>query len=370
MKGRHPSDYCLISKQALGGAHFLSLEEGRIPETRYHLERDLASRGFLGRSPLFEALTVPLAVLLRAWRILRIIRREKCDEVVACTGDLIDIPSSYIASRLAGCSFFVYLFDDYVYQWVDPKTRRVARLFADVIMKRANGLIAPNEFLRDDYRDRFGVECLLIRNPGFPIVDEAIGRRHEDRSGSTIVYTGAVYHAHFDSFQRLLAALDLLQRPGTRLHLYTFQSEAQLQSAGLVGPVVLHKHLSLAEMAGVQRGADILYLPLAFNSPIPEVVRTSAPGKMGEYLGSGRPILVHAPRDSFLSWYFKDHECGLVIDEPDVDALAGGIERLLIDPQLQKALARRAFGLAKGEFSPSIARQRFFQFIEGSVEAH
>jgi hypothetical protein len=48
--------------------------------------------------------------------------------------------------------------------------------------------------------------------------------------------------------------------------------------------VVRHPHIPQSRVAAILRQADVLFLPLAFRSPIQEVIRTSAPGKMGEYL--------------------------------------------------------------------------------------
>ncbi|HYE16132.1 MAG TPA: hypothetical protein VD968_16965 [Pyrinomonadaceae bacterium] len=103
-----------------------------------------------------------------------------------------------------------------------------------------------------------------------------------------------------------------------KLHAYTTQRAEELAGRGIGGPaVVFHPHLSVAEMPGVQRRADLLFLPLAFESPYPDLVRTSAPVKFGEYLASRRPVLVHAPPRSFISWYCREHDCGLVVDESD-----------------------------------------------------
>ena len=78
-------------------------------------------------------------------------------------------------------------------------------------------------------------------------------------------------------------------------------------------------------MPGIQRNADILFLPLAFNSPYPEIIKTSSPGEIGEYLAGKKPILVHAPSDSFISWYFRKYNCGCVVDDDDSEKLAAAI---------------------------------------------
>ena len=86
----------------------------------------------------------------------------------------------------------------------------------------------------------------------------------------------------------------------------------------------------------------MLFLPLAFDSPYPAVARTSAPAKMAEYLTARRPILVHAPADSFVSSYFRPHSCGVVVDEVDPIALAQALERVIGDSELRKRVCAAA----------------------------
>jgi len=116
-------------------------------------------------------------------------------------------------------------------------------------------------------------------------------------------------------------------------------------------------------MPGVQRGADILFLPLAFNSPYPEIIKTSAPGKIGEYLAAKKPILVHAPSDSFISWYFRKYNCGLVVDEADPEKLAQEIIRLLSNTEMQKLYSENAYSRAKDDFNLPVAQKKFHNFL-------
>jgi glycosyltransferase involved in cell wall biosynthesis len=116
-------------------------------------------------------------------------------------------------------------------------------------------------------------------------------------------------------------------------------------------------------MPGVQRDADILFLPLAFNSPYPDIIKTSAPGKMGEYLAAKKPVLVHAPSDSFISWYFRKYNCGCVVDEDDPKKLAQKIIRLLNDTEMQKLFSENAYSRAKDDFDLSVAQKKIYDIL-------
>ena len=347
-------------------------KEGRF--STFYLARDLlqlSNKRVLWRFSKYTLSTsLFTGMLLRAWRVARILRRERCHSIVACSGDILDLPAGYGASRLTGVPFYAYLFDDYLYQWPNRAYRLFVRRVEPFIMKRAAGVIVPNEFLRDEYNTRYGISCSIVRNP-HPYLDSIL---HEKVQGAIakdeirIVFSGAVYHVNHDAFRSLLAAIESMNCPEIKLHLYTAQSEEQARKEGIVGPVVFHNHLPPMEMLAFQQRADILYLPLGFSNPVPELIRTSAPGKMGEYLAAGRPILVHAPKDSFVSWYFRKHDCGLVVDENETDRLADAIKSLSADEALRARLAANARVRARKDFGLSMAQSKFRNLVMGMGE--
>jgi len=363
-----PEHYCLISteqhdvnKPADGPSQMLPCRYHYLPPA-FRFERGYR----LGLRTLRESVNIQVAVVDYRCRIADILRREQCDAVVACTGDVTILPAGYLASRAAGLPFYAYLFDHYSYrEWDDPVKAFWARRFEPFIMKGAAGVIAPNEILRDDLRERFGLEAAVIHN-SFDISPYETSAPVEAGSRSSevnIVYTGAVYEAHFGAFRNLMAAIQMLDQRRVRVHLYTNQPEETLQRENVRGPIVLHQQQAMTEMPRVQMEADILFLPLAFDSPYPDLVKTSATTKLGEYLASGRPILCHAPRDSFISWYFREHECGVVVDEDDPARLAKGIELILSDARLCQRLIAKAQERARTDFDIAASRAAFFQLL-------
>jgi glycosyltransferase involved in cell wall biosynthesis len=208
------------------------------------------------------------------------------------------------------------------------------------------------------------VEAAVIHNSFDISPYETVEVDTGNRSGEVnIVYTGAVYEAHFGAFRNLMAAAGKLDHLRVLVHLYTNQPEETLQRENVRGPIVLHRQQAMSEMPRVQMEADILFLPLAFDSPYPDLVRTSATTKLGEYLASGRPILCHAPRDSFISWYFRKYECGVVVDEDDPARLAKGIELILSDAALCQRMIANAQQRARIDFDIARSRAAFFQLL-------
>lgn len=375
--GREPSDD--PEAGAVKDAPAGGLEGGRKPPST---SRSLGSRvpGWLKPQVAREVLGQArrfvgqlLAILRRVRGMVRIVEQEGCGAILACSGDPFDLPAGYLAARLARVPFYVYLFDDYLYQWSPyPIYRTVARRAEPVVIKNASGVIVLNEFVRDEYRRRYrGVDPTVVRNAfEIPEVKEEKAPARTARGEELrILYTGTVYHAHYDAFRNLLAALRRLDPPGARLHLHTGQAHEELEGEGIGGPaVVRHEHLASSEVFEELRRADILFLPLAFESPIPEVIKTSCPMKTGEYLASGRPILVHAPPGSFLCWYFRRHECGVVVDQRDPEQLARAIQRIRDDASLREKIGRNARARAEADFDLAAAQEEFVRVFRAETK--
>jgi glycosyltransferase involved in cell wall biosynthesis len=294
------------------------------------------------------------------------LRATGCTRLLVCTGGFEDIPEGFLAGRWARVPVVAYFFDWYGMQWPTRLRRMVALWIESRIIRQFDAVIVPNEALRDALVARYGVQPVVIHNPCH---EHALSQRAHPTWPTadgeiTVVYTGAVYHAHFDAFRNLVLALAGSAPASMRLHVYTSQPPTVLGDQGIEAGFVFHGHLPPDSIAEVQRRADVLFLPLAFESPIDEVLRTSAPGKMGDYLATGRPILVHAPPGSFLSRYFREHGCGVVVDNNSPIAVAGALERIAGDASLRQVIGEKARERAQIDFDPALARATFRHVVD------
>ncbi len=368
LAGLDPDDFCLISAQPPVAA--VDAYAQSLSARYYHLPHEIfLNRGFrYGLQYVRRAVNFLPGLHRRARRIAEIVEREGCGAIVACSGDLEDLPAAYLASRRAGVPFYPYYFDYYSHQFAAPEERVLAQAVERLFIRRAATVISTNEVLSEELRRRYGVGSRVLHNPcdleefearagarDFNEDEGDAGERREVR----IVYTGAVYDAHFDAFRNLLRAVETLGRPEVKLHLYTAQSPAELAAEGVSGPIVFHEHQHVSAMPAVQRRADVLFLPLAFASPYPVLVRTSATSKLGEYLASGRPILGHAPAGSFVSWYLREHDCGVVVDENDSGQVADALAALLDDRRLRARVGEHARRRAALDFDLTKVRAAF-----------
>lgn len=294
------------------------------------------------------------ALLVRTFHVAAALLRVRARAVVGMSGRLLELPSAWLAARLLRLPFFAWCVDDWLLQSVLDPGRRLAAALEPRILRSARAVMVSCPLLAEDLERRHGVRPVWVPNPWYDgPAAPSNGRPHR------LVFTGQVYAAHLDALQNTLRALDLLDRPGLRLDVFS----GWVAPGALEGPrVEVHEHRPFAGIARVHEEADVLLLALAFRSPYPELIRASCPTKLSDYLRSGRPILVHAPEGSFTARYCRERGCGLVVDRDDPAALAEALARLLDDPELAGRLAARARECA-AEFAPERSRKTMLEVL-------
>jgi len=368
LKQFDPQKYCLISLKnfhqykCLGNCSTQLKAKYFFLHPDYQIVRLMTKTASLVRT----ALLLEIILKLRIYQVKKILQKEQCKVVIGCTGDLFDPPAAFLAGKELGIPFILYTFDFYSRQWIHPVLREFSEKKEREMITGPSRVIVPNECMRKEYFQKYGIQATVIHNP-FDLTEYERNvkiTRADNSNDPKIVYTGAIYDAHFTAFHNLISAIEKTGIPNLKLHIYTPQSISYLKKNNITGiSVEIHKHLPNNQMPGVQRDADILFLPLAFNSQYPEIIKTSAPGKIGEYLAAKKPVLVHAPSDSFISWYFRKYNCGCVADEDNSEKLAQKIIRLLSDTEMQKLYSENAYSRAKDDFDLHVAQKKIYDML-------
>jgi hypothetical protein len=108
----------------------------------------------------------------------------------------------------------------------------------------------------------------------------------------------------------------------------------------------------------------VLFLGLGFDTPHVDVIQTASPAKLPEYMASGRPILVHAPRGSHVAEYAREEGFAEVVDAPDDEALRAAVTRVLSDRASGEARVGRAQALVRGTHELSRVREELGRLLE------
>lgn len=263
-----------------------------------------------------------------------------------------------LCARRAEIPHVIMIFDLWEENAYSGPERRIAADIEPLLFPRAAKLLVHCREMADHYRRKHGLEAAIV-----PTTVELWqpGPRPPREQPYEVLFVGTVYWAQQDALRRLTRACRSL--PDVRLTVVGSQGAGELRAFG-VEPDRVEPSLPQEALRRRLEQADVLFLGLSFDSPHPDVIHTASPAKLPEYMASGTPILIHAPRGSHVAEYAREGEFAEVVDEASDERLAAAIRRVLDDQATAGERAARARGLAEKRHDVEVVRARFCELLE------
>jgi glycosyltransferase involved in cell wall biosynthesis len=296
---------------------------------------------------VIHAVYLLLSMFMIVWTGIRIVRKRNIRSIMGVSDIGPALISTYLISRCTGVPYALYLFDIYLGNNLQPVNELLARIFEARLFRTASLVIVTNEGAERFYRRRYGntFKCAVIQNSVFPDDYETKRTPYTPREPYSVLFTGHVYWPQERSLMNLMQAIGDLSNSRVQLDLYV--PNLSTTSETLKRFVACHPYIHLSsaapsQMPSIQCSATILFLPLSWYTRSPEVIATATPGKLADYLASGRPILIHAPPYAYVSEYAKKNHLALVVDEESPTKLQDAIKKLIVDVQYSRRLIENA----------------------------
>lgn len=345
------NDRIIANGPRLNARYFFFDSPAQTPQPLQENRFALKLKRFASRRPWIRDALHFLSVFYLPFNIVirgrRIIDAEQIEQLFAYSDYGPALLSVYLLHRLTKKSFSLHFYDLYRGNNLLWFFSVIARYLEPKLFRRATHISAMCESLAEHYEAKYGRPVSVVRN-AIPIDSVLLPVRLAPPSEPyKIVYTGTIVWAQDGAIRNLLRAAQAISEFKVVVHLYTPHDRAFLESRGFrQSETVIFAQGLPSEMAAIQKSADILFIGLSFDTAYPLLINTSSPGKTCEYMISGRPILLHAPADSFIATYAKENGFACVVDQNDVSALRQGIERLLSDQPYCQQLVSRARSIA------------------------
>ncbi|MFH0912647.1 MAG: glycosyltransferase [Patescibacteria group bacterium] len=276
----------------------------------------------------------------------RIVKEKNIELIVGFSDYGPAMAATYYIHRSTKIPFYLYLFDLYKGNFYPLTGTLLANWLEPRLIKSASKIIVTNEGTKEFYRSRYGnkiVDKIIVlynsTNPKPYLEPQTTFQPHLPY---TIVFVGNIYWPQIRSIKNLIRAIDDMPDFDIRLKIYTPQPKEYLKSVGIDSSKLELSVVPNSEMPRIQGQADILFLPLSWHTKGPDIINTATPGKLTEYMITGRPILIHAPASTFLVKYARDNHFAYIVDQEDIEELKTAIKRLLQDQPLIDHLAHNA----------------------------
>jgi glycosyltransferase involved in cell wall biosynthesis len=246
----------------------------------------------------------------------------------------------------------------------------MANFFEPRVLRRSRARWAISPFQAKEWLTRYGVTSEVCWHS----VDVGAFERADAGTSTgppSIVMLGTVYAVNGGEVRRLCRAVQALREeshPDLMLRLFTTQTAEQLASEGVPDPPWLDvASLDPDQIPSALAEARILFLGLSFEPRLRRLGQVAFPTKLAEYLAAGRPILVNAPEDATASTYVREHAAGVVVDQPDVQAVIEGLQLILEDRVFANTLGKRGRELARSNHDRSRMVPRFRERIDHPI---
>lgn len=293
---------------------------------------------------LGDFMGVCFAVLRFIKKALQIIKDERINLLIGISDEGVALLSTFLIHQISKKPYALYFFDIYKGNFLKWPFGIIAKILEKSLIKNATLVIVTNEGTEKYYKKLYGdeINTTVIHNSVFAESYKKTQTTYQPRPPYQIVFTGNLYWPQERSVRNLITAVSGMKDINIRLLLYVPKPPQDLIDAYKNDPKIKFDVAPQSEMPQIQSEADILFLPFAWNTPSPQIIATASPGKLTDYLASGRPILIHAPPYAYVCKYARQHNFAHIIDEENIALLQDGIKKLVLDPEYSRKLISNA----------------------------
>lgn len=328
------------------------------PENRPHMslkssQRDNISalRHFTKRIGLIKTILGPFLIVGQILMIVRLGKRVIKKENIGILFGVSDfgpaLISTYYLSKITKKPMVLHLYDLYKGNLFPFPGNFLASIFEPRLVKHAEKIIVTNEGTRDFYIKRYGNDVekkiAVIHNS---VRMEQYTHEHipeyDPKSPYSILFAGRIYWPQIQAIKDLIHAIENINLD-IRLNIFSPNPKDYLKKLSIVeSKQVTIRVATPQEMPELQSEADILFLPLSWHTKAPQIIQTATPGKLTDYLATGKPILIYAPHDTALVKYARENNFAYIVDTERKEELQKTIMEIITNKQRSASLIENA----------------------------
>jgi glycosyltransferase involved in cell wall biosynthesis len=235
------------------------------------------------------------------------------------------------------------------------------------LLDRMDLYLSISDAMSSEYKKRYDRNFIPFHNPiDISIYNEIKRKRPVNGDVFKIAYLGRIGVANKHSIFSFANAISQHKNNSCRVELELFtpgvnyrdtQSIAGLENIKILPPV------NHEDVPALLTQYDLLLLPLDFTKLGFKYSQYSIPTKASEYMISGTPIVIFAPKETAISKFCSEHECGYCITENNEKNIHDGMDFLINNVEYREKISRKAVNLATDFFDGNKVRKEFQQLL-------
>ncbi|HUE40992.1 MAG TPA: glycosyltransferase [Chthoniobacterales bacterium] len=311
----------------------------------------------------------PLFAKRFARQLEAICRRTKTVAIHSIAHGGLDFYTGLVVARKLSVPYFLQVHDDFIFSARGVRSEATAHGALQHAWTEAAACFVVCRALGEEYSRRYGQRDYIVITDGV----ERVASSPRQRSTADLrIYFMGLFHLDYEpNLKVLLNALARLNEEKIAGKISITLRCGGLRPGFLAGYEKFVRVLPFASEAIVQSDmeqADLLYLPLPFETKYESFVRFSLSTKMVTYLGSGIPILYHGPGNSAVHKLLEAHNAALLCTRPASEDLLSMLRRYVSHPESGTDMARNALALARNDFMLDQIRTRFWNAVANALK--
>jgi len=287
-----------------------------------------------------------LPKMLWFWLVLFVsLLRERFDAVHAC--DFDTLPPALLAAKLKGKKVVYDIFDFYAEGGSVPRSLRPAIRFAEkLLMRLADSVIVVDEVRLPYLPEGVRAKTEIVYNSPPDVLGRlqvsAFPRVPAKNSEFRVVYSGNLIEGRY-----ILETAEAVSRlDGTEMIIAgfgpkEFVDKVIAKASGYGNVSYIGKNSSLSESLALVSTADAVF---SLNDPTIPNNKMMSSNKLFETMMLGKPVVVN--RGTSMEEKVRTFHCGLVIENGNLESLAGALRFLREKPSMARQMGengRRAY---------------------------
>jgi glycosyltransferase involved in cell wall biosynthesis len=310
----------------------------------------------------------PLFAKSFARKLEAVCRQTRTTAIHSIAHGGLDFYTALLVARKLGVPYFLQVHDDFIFSARGVRSEVTAHSALERAWNEAAARFVVCRALGEEYSSRYGKRDYIVITDGV----EHVASTPKQRSPANLrVYFMGLFHLDYEpNLKLLLEALAQLNEEKVAGEISITLRCGGVRPASLAGYERLVRVLPFASEAIVQSDleqADLLYLPLPFETKYERFVRFSLSTKMVTYLGSGIPILYHGPDDSAVHELLAAHNAALLCTRPALNDLLSVLRHYIDQPEAGTELAGNALSLARNDFMLDQIKARFWNAVANAL---
>lgn len=300
--------------------------------------------------------------------ILQIHRNQSVDAIILWYGELpLNFLFFFVLAKVIGAVLVLEKSEyPYVYSKKTLSVRIMIMFYEHITLKCVDGVIVISEFLKGYFEKHLGEKAKIFKMP--IIVDT--DRFFSDHQKNRFVNKKIIYCGNLDHHSEIIELLESFERisndfPEWSLEVIGPISDLSVMSVfnsfiynnSLEERVVFVGSVPRAEIPERLRDGDIMVLPRASGT----FSNAGFPTKLGEYLATGKPVIVTDTGD--ICEYLKDKVSAYLVLPNDINAFAGVLSYVISNYAEAIEVGQNGRMVAMREFDSKIQGKRLLRFI-------